>query len=73
MLEFLLNKVTGLHDWDFNQKILQQRCFPVKFAKFLRKPILKNICERLLMFCLVLLFRVNCQSTWNNKNASVVF
>ena len=26
----------------------QQRCFPVKFAKFLRTPILK-ICERLLL------------------------
>ena len=27
---------------------LQQGCFPVKFAKFLRTPILKNICKRLL-------------------------
>ena len=25
------------------------RCFPVKFAKFLRKHILKNICEQLLL------------------------
>ena len=24
-------------------------CFHVKFAKFLRAPILKNICERLLL------------------------
>ena len=24
-------------------------CFPVKFAEFLRTPILKNICERLLL------------------------
>ena len=24
-------------------------CFHVKFAKFLRTPILKNICERLLL------------------------
>ena len=24
--------------------------FPMKFAKFLRTPILKNICERLLLF-----------------------
>ena len=24
-------------------------CFPVKFAKFLRTPTLKNICERLLL------------------------
>ena len=28
---------------------LQHRCFPVNFAKFLRTPILKNICERLLL------------------------
>ena len=29
-------------------KRLQHRCFPVDFAKFLRTPIVKNICERLL-------------------------
>ena len=28
---------------------LKQRCFPVKFGEFLRTPILKNICERLLL------------------------
>ena len=28
---------------------LQQRCFPVNIAKFLRTPIFKNICERLLL------------------------
>ena len=27
----------------------QRRCFPVNVAKFLRTPILKNICERLLL------------------------
>ena len=27
---------------------LQHRCFPINIVKFLRKPILKNICERLL-------------------------
>ena len=26
------------------KKTLSHRCFPVKFAKFLRTPILKNIC-----------------------------
>ena len=31
------------------KKRLQHRCFPVKVAKFLRIPILKNICERLLV------------------------
>ena len=29
---------------------LKHRCFPVKFAKFLRIPIFKNICERLLLY-----------------------
>ena len=28
---------------------LQQKCFPVTFAQFLRTPILKNICEPLLL------------------------
>ena len=28
---------------------LQHRCFPVNIAKFLRTPILKNICQRLLL------------------------
>ena len=32
------------------KKRLQHRCFPVKFAKFLRTIILKNIGERLLLF-----------------------
>ena len=29
-------------------KRLQHKCFPVKFAKLLRTPTLKNICKRLL-------------------------
>ena len=33
----------------FNKKRLQHRFFPVKFARFLRTPIFKNICERLLL------------------------
>ena len=31
------------------KKRLQHRCFAVKIAKFLRTPILKNICEQLLL------------------------
>ena len=34
---------------------LQHRCFPVKFAKFLRTSILKNVCERLSQFVLTTL------------------
>ena len=29
---------------------LQDRCFPVNFAKYLRTAILKNICQRLLLY-----------------------
>ena len=34
---------------NFIKKRLKHRCFPMKFAKFLRTPILKKICERLLL------------------------
>ena len=34
---------------NFIKNGLHQRCFPVKFSKFLRRPILKNTCERLLL------------------------
>ena len=56
MLEFLYNKgvlrkykVSG----SFIKKRLQHRCFPVKFVKFLRKLILKNICERMFLYICV--------------------
>ena len=51
---------------NFVKKRLQRRCFPVKFAKPLRTPILKNICERLLLN--VSLFRSLCYNyylIWN--------
>ena len=41
-LEPLFNEVVG------PQKKLQHGCFPVNITNFLCKPILKNICERLL-------------------------
>ena len=34
---------------NFIQKRLQHRCFPVNLAKILRTPVLKNICERLVL------------------------
>ena len=34
---------------NFIKKRLQHSCFPMKFAKFLRTRILKNISERLLL------------------------
>ena len=48
MLEFLFNKgsfLTTLLKKDSNTG-----AFSAKFEKFLRKPILKNICERLLLY-----------------------
>ena len=35
---------------NFIKKRFQHWCFPVKFSKFLRTSILKNICERLILF-----------------------
>ena len=40
------NKVSDLQACNFIKKRLQHRCFPVKFAKFLRTAILKNIYEQ---------------------------
>ena len=48
MLESLFKKAAGLKACNFIEKRLQHKCFPVKFAKFLKTTILKNICERLL-------------------------
>ena len=44
-LESLLKKV---QDCNFIKKRPKHRCFPVNNAKFLRLPILKNICQRVL-------------------------
>ena len=43
------NQVADLQSASFLQKRFQHKCFPVKFAKLLRTPILKNICKRLLL------------------------
>ena len=50
VLKSLLNTVAGLQPCNYIQRILQNWCFPVKFAKFLRTSIAKNIYERLLLF-----------------------
>ena len=49
MLESRFDKVASLQACNFIKKRFQHRCFPVKFVKFLRAHILKNICERLLL------------------------
>ena len=51
MLESLFKKAAGLKACNFIEKRLQHKCFPVKFAKFLKTTILKNICEQLILSC----------------------
>ena len=43
------NKNTGLQGPSFIKKRHEPRCFFANIEKFLRTPILKNICERLLL------------------------
>ena len=50
LFESLFNKAAPFQVCNFFKKKLQLMCFPVIIAKFLRIPILKNICERLLLF-----------------------
>ena len=50
MLKSLFNKVESIQACSFIKKRLQHMYFPVNIAKFLRTPILKNICEWLLLF-----------------------
>ena len=50
VLESLFNKVADFQACNFmKKKTLQHSYFPVNFAKFSRKSILKNTCERLLL------------------------
>ena len=51
VLESLFNK--SLQASNFIKKRPQQRHFPVNIPKFLTTPILKNICERLLLMLVV--------------------
>ena len=44
---------------------VQRKCFPLKFAKFLRTSILKKICERWFLFLHVILFTMNEKDTAN--------
>ena len=45
----LFNEVADQKACNFIKKRPQRKCFLVKFAKFLRATVLKNICERLLL------------------------
>ena len=50
VLDSAFNKVAGFWTCKFIKKKLQHKFFPANFSKFLRTPILKNICERLLPY-----------------------
>ena len=43
------NKNVGLQGCSYIKKRLQRRCFLTNIEKFLRTPILKNICELLIL------------------------
>ena len=45
----LFNEIADLNPCNFIKQSLQQRCFLMKFAKFFRTLILRNICERLFL------------------------
>ena len=48
-------------------RVAEHWCFPVEFAKFLRTPILKNICKRQLLKAVLLLglpFLITSGSNW---------
>ena len=49
----LFNKVANIQACNFIKKRLQHRHFPVKFEKFLRTPVSKNICETTASFSLL--------------------
>ena len=45
----ILQISSGLQVCNFIKTWLQHRCYPVKLSKFVRTPISKNICDRLLL------------------------
>ena len=49
VLDSLSDHVGGLQVCNFIKKRFQHRCLYVNNAKFLKTPILKRICERLLL------------------------
>ena len=62
---FFFNKNAGLQACSFIKTRLQHRCFLVSIEKYLTTPILKNICERLLLRVFLERF-----PTWTNNIGS---
>ena len=65
------NKVAGLRAFNLIKKKFQHGCFIVKFTKFLRTPILKNICERLLLHLHVVLFEMHEKDAANDAQLNI--
>ena len=70
MPESLFYKVVGLKPATLLKKRLWYWCFPVNFAKFLRKPFLQNTSGQLLLFLLTLLLKISFKFF---KNFSLIF
>ena len=63
----LVNRVAGLQTCNSITKGLWYKCFSVEFLKFLKPPILRNICKRLLVkpvYSLGLLFLTTLVHFW---------
>ena len=72
LFESLFDKVVDLQACDFIKKRLQHRCFPVNIATFLRTPILKNSCKRLLLNdSFVAILRLGCKFEIASATASL--
>ena len=56
---FLFDKVAELRVFSFIKKKLKRNWFPVKLAKFLRTPTVKNIGERLLRYLHVIFYTMH--------------
>ena len=73
VLESLFNKVAGLETYNFIQKRLQHRCFPVSIAKFLRTPISKNVYKRLLLLVVIYCIKTRLTFSFILKHKTTLF
>ena len=71
VLESVFNKVAGLWACIFITKKFQHSCFPVKFAKFLRIPIMKNGCFCTFIITLIIIFTFNTFTTIRSSRSQM--
>ena len=65
VLESILVKLQACMPATFLKRDSKTGIFPVKFAKFLRAPVLKYICEPLLLYLQVILVTIHEKDTAN--------